>query len=398
MNASQSPASQRPALGEAPDRDELPPEGAGGAPERAPDQRLEAWKDKLRTYGPYVGYATFFSWSFLLFVYWTFPYDRVRDRVVSEFEKSQRVPPGGPRQVLSIGKLEPSWFTGIVLKDVTLTSYPADPNKAPSKLVADEIRARVSLGSLLTSAKDLTFSAKALGGTIEGSVTHKLSQNQTPSAPVPGKKDAGPKYDRTVKLELDGISLAELGPLRDAIGTAVGGTLKGSIDVTYGETRIDKANGAVSFELENFWVSDGKTPFKIPALKAVFGSEDITLPQINVGNVPVAVTVKNGVATLEKMEGKGKDLELSVDGRIVLRESVPESDLGVNLKFKFNDSYKKKGESTAGLLLVLDSEPKLRASKRPDGFYALRVHGPLANTIVTPAPGGAPVMGAPRFP
>ena len=406
MNAAQSPTSQRTSP-EASQRDPAfreptEPEPAG-VPERAPDPRLDGLRDKLRTIGPWIAYSTFFSWAFLLFVYWTFPYDRVRDRIISEFEKSQKVPPGGPRQTLSIGKLEPSWFTGVVLKDVVLTSYPADPAKPKNTLAADEIRARVSFGSLFSPAKDLTFSAKALGGTIEGSVTHKPSQNPSSSAPAPGKKDAGPRFDRTIKLELDGLSLAELGPLREAIGTAVGGTLKGSIDVTYGETRIDKANGTVSLELENFWVSDGKTPFKIPALKAVFGSEDITLPQINIGNVPVQVSVKNGVATIEKMEGKGKDLELGVDGRIVLRESVPESDLGVNLRFKFNDSYKKKGESTAGLLLVLDSEPKLRASKRPDGYYALRVHGPLANTVVTPSPGGGaaglgPAMGAPKFP
>lgn len=385
MNAQNPPISHRPPP-EQPYREDTPPPGGEPAPERAPDQRVEMLKEKLRTYGPWVGYASFFFWAFVLFVYWTFPYDRVRDRIISEFERSQRVPPGGARQTLTIGKLEPSWFTGVVLKDIALTTYPADPSKPTSVLRADEVRARVSFGSLFSSAKDLSFSAKALGGTIEGSVTHKLSANPSPTPP--GKKDTGPKYDRTIKMEIDGISLAELGPLRDAIGTAVGGTLKGSIDVTYGETRIDKANGTVSLEVENFWVSDGKTPFKIPALKAVFGSEDITLPQINIGNVPVQVSVKNGVATIEKMEGKGKDLELGVDGRIVLRESVPESDLGVNLRFKFNDSYKKKGESTAGLLLILDSEPKLRASKRPDGFYALRVHGPLGNPVVAPGPGG----------
>jgi len=388
--STQSPISHR-APPEQAYREETPKDGPpeGGTPDRVPDQRFEALRERLRTYGPWVAYSTFFFWSFLLFVYWTFPYDRVRDRIISEFEKSQRVPPGGVRQALTIGKLEPSWFTGVVLKDVALTTYPADPNKPSSVLRADEIRARVAFGSLFGAAKDLSFSAKALGGTVEGSITHKLSATTgAPSTPVPGKKDTGPKYDRTIKMELDGISLADLGPLRDAIGTAVGGTLKGSIDVTYGETRIDKANGTVALEVENFWVSDGKTPFKIPALKAVFGSEDITLPQINIGNVPIQVSVKNGVATLEKMEGKGKDLELGVDGRIVLRESVPESDLGVNLRFKFNDSYKKKGESTAGLLLVLDSEPKLRASKRPDGFYALRLHGPLGNPIVAPASGG----------
>ncbi len=393
MSAQSPPISNRPP----PDQ---PYREGGEAPAPPPedkvgDDRFAVIREKLRMYGPYAGYSTFFFVALLLFIYWSFPYDRVRDKIIAEFEKSQRVPPGAPRQQLSIGKLEPSWLTGIVLKDVALTTYPADPAKVPSVLRADEIRARVSLGSLFSSAKDLSFSAKALSGTIEGSITHKLSQNQTPT---PGKKDQGPKYDRTIKMDLDGIALAELGPLRDAVGTAVGGTLKGTIDITYGETRIDKANGTVALEVENFWVSDGKTPFKVPALKAVFGSEDITLPQIVIGNVPVQINVKNGVATIEKFEGKGKDLELNVDGRVTLRESVNESDLALGLRFKFNDTYKKKGESTAGLLLLLDSEPKLRASKRSDGFYALRVHGPLGNPIIAPQPGGGGGGGGLTFP
>ena len=401
MSAQTPPISHRP-----------PPEQAGGAgPEGASpppetvttNERWDAIREKLKIYGPYVGYTTFFFVALLLFVYWSFPYDRVRDKIIAEFEKSQRTPPGAPKQTLSIGKLEPSWFTGVILRDVALTTIPADPNKPVSVLRAEEVRARVAFGSLFSSAKDLTFSAKAIGGTIEGSITHKLSAAPTtPTATLPGKKDTGPKYDRTIKMDLEGISLAELTPLRDAVGTAVGGTLKGAIDVTYGETRIDKANGSVALEVENFWVSDGKMPFKVPALKAVFGSEDITLPQIVIGNVPVQINVKNGVATIEKFEGKGKDLDLSIDGRVTLRESVPESDLGINLRFKFNDTYKKKGESTAGLLLLLDSEPKLRASKRPDGYYALRVQGLLGNPMVAPGGGGSlggiPPLGGMKMP
>lgn len=399
MSAQTPPISHRPPPEQQPAGG---PEGASAPPgDSVTNERWEAIREKVKIYGPYVGYSTFFFVALLLFIYWSFPYDRVRDKIIAEFEKSQRTPPGAPKQTLSIGKLEPSWFTGVVLKDVALTTTPADPNKAASVLRADEIRARVAFGSLFSSAKDLSFSAKALGGTIEGSITHKASA--APTTPTAtSKKDAGPKFDRTIKMDLDSVSLAELGPLRDAVGTAVGGTLKGTIDVTYGETRIDKANGTVALEVENFWVSDGKTPFKIPALKAVFGSEDITLPQIVIGNVPVQISVKNGVATVEKFEGKGKDLELGIDGRVTLRESVPESDLMLNLRFKFNDTYKKKGESTAGLLLLLDSEPKLRASKRPDGFYALRVMGPMGNPIIAPAGGGAaggfPPMGSMKMP
>jgi type II secretion system protein N len=222
-----------------------------------------------------------------------------------------------------------------------------------------------------------------LGGTIDGSVTHKPSVTADAK---PSAKKSGPHFDRTVKMKLDNVALDKVSLLRDAIGAEVGGSLKGAIEITYGESRNDHANGSIDLEIESFWVSDGKKPFKIPALKQIFSSEDITLPQMAIGNVPLSVSVKNGVARIEKFEAKGKDLDINADGIITLREAAADSELNLGLRFKFNDSYKKKGDATAGLLMMLDSEPKLRASKRPDGFYSLRVNGTFgAGPLISPA-------------
>jgi type II secretion system protein N len=387
-----SPISHRP-VPETPYREE--PGKGEPPPPQAGDPRLEAIKEKLKVAAPYVGYSTFFVFTLMLFIYWTFPWDRVRDKIVAEFEKSQHVPPGGSKQVLAIGKLEPSWFTGVVLKDVSLTTIPSDPTKPASTLRAEEIKVRIALSSLLSSAKDMTFSAKALGGTIEGSVTHKATVAK--DADKPGaKKDPASRYDRFIKIELEGLSLNDIAPLRDAIGVPVTGTLKGSIDITLEQSRADHASGTITFDIEGFCLpgdkspkacptgdpeKEGKVHFKVPALKAVFGNDDFPLPPVKIGNVPIQVSVKSGVARFVKMEAKGGDVDLNVDGAITFHEVVNESDVSLGLRFKFNDSYKKKGESTAGLLMALESEPKLRAGKRPDGFYSLRVAGPLGGNL-----------------
>jgi type II secretion system protein N len=357
--------------------------------DKVTDPRIERLKELARTVGPWVGYTSFFLTAFVLFSYWSFPWDRVRDRVVAEFDRSQ--PPGPTHQILSIGKLEPSWLTGVVLKDVSLTTVPNDPTKSPSTVRADEIRARVSFGSLFSSAKDVSFSARAMGGTIEGSITHKSA---TPKPGAPPLKGAA-RWDRTIHLELDNVSMNELSPLRDAIGVPVGGTLKGSLDLTLGESRAERANGNVDLTLEGFWVSDGVVPFKVPALKAVFGSEDITLPKIDIGAMPIQIAVKDGVAKINKWGSTGKDLDVTLDGQIVLHDAGM-SEMQLGLKFKFNDSYKKKGDATTGLLFLLDSEPKLKASKRSDGFYSLRILGPLGGAPqILPAGGGGGGMIAP---
>jgi len=301
----------------------------------------------------------------------------------------------------------------VVLKDVALTTIPSDPTKPSSTLRAEEVKVRVAFFSLFSTAKDMTFSAKALGGTIEGSVTHKpTAAKETPDKPG-AKKDPMSRFDRTFKIELEGLTLNDIAPLRDAIGVPVTGSLKGTIDLTLEQSRADHANGTIALDIEGFCLpgdkspkacptgdpeKEGKVHFKVPALKAVFGNDDFPLPPVKIGNVPIQVAVKNGVARFEKMEAKGGDVDMNIDGAITLKEQVNESDVSLGLRFKFNDSYKKKGESTAGLLMALESEPKLRAGKRPDGFYSLRVAGPMGGNLqvlsggssVTPhlSPGG----------
>jgi len=434
MSASNPPISQRPSpTGDAGHGGGPASGGAGGAPQ-APmpagdavgDPRIEALKERAKQLAPWFGYSAFFLFALLLFAYWTFPYDRLRDRIIADFENSQRVPPGGDRQTLSIGKLEPSWFTGVILKDVSLTSTPADPSKPSSVLRAEEVKLRVSLGSLLSKNKDLTLSAKALGGTIEGSVTHTKTVN--PSPPKPTDKDKGDKYDRIIKLELDGVALNEVAPLRDAIGANVTGQLKGSIDLTLGESRVDKANGTVSFDIDGFGVPGELYPDAVEQCKqpgqpqpcetkrvllkmssqksapgGFGGGEGMTLPlpPIAIGAMPIQISVKNGVARIDKMSASGKDIEVNLDGQVTLREVTSESDVNVGLRFKFNDSYRKKTPAAEGMLMGLDLDPKLKASKRPDGFYSLRVLGLLGGTLqIVPNPGGAPgaPAGAPLMP
>ena len=396
--------------------------GDGASPGQPPaqrtrvlDPRLEMLRDKVKQYGPYVGYSAFFLVALLFFAYWTFPYDRVRDSIVADFEKQQRVPPGGARQSLSIGKLEPSWLTGVVLKDVNLTSTPQDPTKPSSILHADEIKLRVSFGTLFSETKDLTFSATALGGTINGSVTHTKTPNASPAKPADNAKDPGPRYDRVVKIELADLALNEIAPLRDAVGAGLSGTLRGTIDVTLGESRLDKAIGTIALEIENFGLPGENDPeasdackapsapkpcetrrvhFKVPALKAFFSKDEIALPPIAIGNMPIQVSIKNGVARIDKMSAGGKDLEVNLDGQVSLREMLGDSDANLGLRFKFNESYKKKNPAAEGVLMLLDNEPKLKAGKRADGFYGLRLVGLLGGSLqVLPNPGG-PGMGA----
>ncbi|MNC88776.1 hypothetical protein D3C83_46310 [compost metagenome] len=74
------------------------------------------------------------------------------------------------------------------------------------------------------------------------------------------------------------------------------------------------------------------------------------------------------------------------------------------MRFKFSDAYKTKDDMTKGLFGepgsplpgLFDLNPKNKRAKRPDGFYAFRMTGPLSKLDMQPSPlGAAGSTGAP---
>ncbi len=98
------------------------------------------------------GYPLFYLFCLFLFAYWTFPYERLKERLLVELETQRGTNPNA--QHVEIDSLGPYWFSGISAKGLRLIT-PKPPgtegDTAPSKLSFDEAHVRVSLLPLLTS-------------------------------------------------------------------------------------------------------------------------------------------------------------------------------------------------------------------------------------------------------
>src|SRR5262245_46471355 len=112
---------------------------------------LEKWKERLRRIGPKLGYPVFYLFCLIIFLSWTFPYDKVRDRIVTQFNLQQRN--ASHPQELQIDDLDSSFLTGVKAKGVRIISPPSEAGKGPSVLALDEVRARISLLGLLIGNK-----------------------------------------------------------------------------------------------------------------------------------------------------------------------------------------------------------------------------------------------------
>jgi type II secretion system protein N len=336
-------------------------------------ERIKAYAKK---YAPYVGYPIFYVACLALFIAWTFPYSKLRERFVTSFNAQQRASNGS--QELQIEEMGSYWVSGVKMKGVKLLTAATQPGKAPSELTIDEARVRVSLLPLLIGHENVGFSLDAFGGQVSG--TYEMH----------GK-------DRAVEVVLDSIDLGQLRPLVDLIGAPIYGKLGGSINLSLPEGRATKGSGSVELEAHDVAVGDGKAKIK----------NAFALPRLTVGTLSLSAEASNGILKITKLAAGGKDLELQGDGRIQMRDLAPDSICDVTVRFKVNDGYRTKEEVAKYNLFgtpgssqtpLIELDPTVKASKRADGFYGWMVRGALGHPDFVPAGGSAATSALPSTP
>jgi type II secretion system protein N len=330
---------------------------------------MEKWKERLKRWGPKAGYPVFYLFCLVVFLSWTFPYEKLRDRIVTTFNAQQRNV--SHPQELQIDDLDSSFLTGVKAKGVRLISPPVEAGKSPSILTIDEARARISLLGLLVGNKDVSFRIDAFDGTIKGTF-----------------EDSG--KNRDVELDFDGVDVGRIDTIAANVGFPLDGRLTGNLKLSLPEGKAVKANGAIALDIKDMNAGNQKEL----TVKTPMGP--FTLPRLKVGNLTVTGEAKDGVLKLTKLSASGGDVDVNGDGRVQLRDVATEAHLDANVRFKINDSYRTKNDKTKLLFgapgskekPMLEMDPKMSRAKTPDGYFVLKVAGTLAKPDVQPGSGG----------
>ncbi len=327
-----------------------------------------------------LAYLGFFAVSARL----TFPYAQVKERLVTEFNAHQPAT-GGMR--LAVRELTGRWLTGIEARGVQLTqipvltsgSVPTSDKNAPKPRVSEleSVWGSVSLLRLLTGTLSLSFGAASDGGSVDGSYVSSSSEDQ-------------------LAVSFDGFGLGDIPLLSDLVGLPLAGKINGELELTLPEHKANKAEGKLELKLDGVAAGDGKA--KILNV--------IALPQLRVGTFNIAAKVTDGKLKIDSFSAKGADVEVAGDGTIRLREPVGTSLLDIGLRFKFNDAYKNKNDLTRGIFGqpggipgLFEMDPKVRRSKREDGFYGWRAIGSFDLPSFEPSATAGGSRGvAPRLP
>jgi type II secretion system protein N len=317
----------------------------------------------------WAGYVAFYLFSLLVFAYLTFPYNRLGDRIVAEFNARQT----GPKPMrLKLGDMSSYWLNGVEAENITFTS-PGEPDEQgkpgkPKVMKIDSAHASVSLLRLLIGSLRLSFGADAFGGELSGA-THVSDEG------------------RQLEVELEDLDLGQAPMFGDIVGLPLAGKLGGTIDLLMPEEKLSKADGKVSLKVAGLAAGDGKAKIR----------DTIALPRLDAGDLTLDAEVKSGAVKITNLAANGPDLKVDSEGTLRLRDVFDTSVLNLNISFKFQDRYTNKSEITKSLFGsgtmpgLFDLDPKMKHAKRADGSYGWRASGSLAHLNFVPAPnaGGA---------
>ncbi|HMJ53227.1 MAG TPA: type II secretion system protein GspN [Polyangiaceae bacterium] len=315
-------------------------------------------------------YPFFYLFCLLIFAYLTFPYERLKERLLVEFETPKAGK--GSAQHLEIDAIGPYWLSGLSLKGIrviTPRSPGAEGDLPPSKLSIDEAHVRVSVFQLLIGRITLWFGGKAFGGTIDG-WTRTNSDG------------------RVLEVAVENVDIGQIDAIGDlASGLPLAGTLKGKLAWALPEQKLAKATGTVSFSIADLTAGDGKTKI----------AGKLALPKLNVGVFELEAEAKEGTLKVDKLGAQGQDIDLVGEGKISLRDPFADGLADLYLRFRFADGYKGKNEMTKSLFgapgssapaLFELADPRIRTSKRPDGFYGWHMTGAMKDPRFEPSPTG----------
>lgn len=317
-------------------------------------------------YLKWVGYAFAYVVVFVLFAYISFPYERLRQYVVSSYNAKQTLP---PQNRLEIDSLSWSWrFPGIVAEGVRLVVPPPPVTEGekpppPRYLEAQEVFVSASALALLSGAREASFGAQALDGDIAGWASDS---------------SAG----RRLELQLDGVNPGSIPQLASTVGLPLAGSLSGHISLDIPEGNVAKAEGTVDLAAEDLVIGDGKAKIQ----------NTIALPELHMGAFVLKAQVSGGRLKIDECTAQGRDLELALSGSIRLRPKLENSVADLELKFSFAEKYRNQSDMTKALFGQPDSKiPGLfdtatssHISKQEDGSYGARLSGTLAR--LTPRP------------
>jgi type II secretion system protein N len=319
----------------------------------------------------YVAIVLVALFAFTLALQATFPYDRMKDKIIESMSGQYDI---------TIGGVERGWKPGkVYFKAVTLRTRVTKPDETPTTFFIDKLEVNLGILALIRMNISVDLDAKIGAGRIKGNIT------------LPKLGKAGVKLD-IAGTDLPGGSL----PLRSALGLPMTGKLDFAVDLDLpvsknkmGRTATDwtKADGTIDLSCPTgCTLGDGHTKLK-PLLKnrtnQVMVGDGIDFGEVHISTLDVhavftaavgdadahSSSYKPGKFEVKKFNITSPDGELHVDYQMTMAPTLDDSVVAGCLRFKASDSLLKKEETKKTYAAISTTGAELRS----DGLFHIKL-------------------------
>ncbi|HEX3482130.1 MAG TPA: type II secretion system protein GspN [Kofleriaceae bacterium] len=305
----------------------------------------------------YVGLVVLAVVSFVLALQATFPYDRVKDRVIQLLSEK-----GYDAQ---IGDVERGIMPArVTFKAVSARTRPTKPGDLATTLYLEQLEVDLGLLPLLHGTIAVKIDAKVGQGHLKGSIA--LSKDAT-----------------SVHVAGDDLASTNL-PVRAALGLPMTGKIRLALDLELpsdrkaGKPNFPKAEGALELACPSgCTIGDGKSKLQLTtnnARQQEFLDQSgggIDFGRVNVDSLIARAELKNGKLELTRFELKSGDGEAHVAVSVTINQDIMASTVTGCLRFHDSEAFRKREPKTDAALTTTG------APLGPDGLFHIKLDGQI---------------------
>lgn len=311
----------------------------------------------------WVGYPLLALLTFVFTLAYTFPYDRLKDKIVEGLSDKYDV---------KIVSVEPTLVPGtFVINTMVLTTRPKTADEKPVTILIEEIEVNVGVISAVLWSVDIAsigvdIEAKIAGGALGLEIEHEKGSNTI-----------------SLAAHTKMLPIGSLPGVAEAVGLPMTGGLTADIDITLPKGKWSKADGSVKFSCVGCTVGDGVAKMKMKPppggannrrakRRSLFAGDGLTVPRLNLGAVLGEIDIKKGEGEIKTFSAKSQDGFLSMTGDINFKDPFKETLFPGCMTFGFSEDLKNREPKFMGIEAGLP--PK---AKQADGSYSIPTKGKL---------------------
>lgn len=287
-----------------------------------------------------IAYIALFGLSFVLFLYWLFPYASLKDRITGLIEHEL-----GQGLEVSIDDLKPYWFTGVEARGLYVGEIGSE--RAAALVDLKRVRARVSLFSLIFGRPNVSFYVEIGKGEISGSFI------QTDEV-------------LSIDADLDDVDIGNLKIIAAHTGLKVSSKIDGQISLRIDKQKFLRSSGRIHI---------APMDLQIAASELKLGEMAMPLPDLVFSkgrDSEIKLKIEKGTINIDNFKLAGGDLTAALAGKIFLSTTFENYRLNLNGSFETS----KKLADALPFLFIIEQQ------KQQNGSYPLSITGRLAKPSI----------------